>query len=341
MAAGVEVGWMRNSSAGTMSTEHTTLMEAERPLGDPVEARAPRVDGGAPGVTPRLRSLFEVLSLVLAPASVLTALLFYFGWTYTNARALYFGIDPSTFGYTTQDYLLRSVDPVFIPLGALLVTGVAIVSGHSLLLRWLCGGRRPRLCRLVVAGLASTGCLSFALGMLGVLTGSVLGETFLVTPLSLSFGIGAVAYATHLSRRLAVGRGADRPPAGESRTAGSAGLILVSLFIVLNLFWAVGDWADAVGRGRAQELARIIPQRPSVVVYSKSELHIEAPGVETSEVGGEDSAYRYRYRGLTMLLYSNSKYFLVATQSSPANPRTIVLPDREDLRVEFSSRLFD
>ena len=298
------------------------------------------VDTGAESVTP-LRSVFEIVGVVLAPASLLTALLFYFGWTFTNARALYFGIDPSAFGYTTQDYLLRSVDPIFIPLGALLVVAVSIVSLHAVLVRWLGGVRQPRLRALVIAGLASLGCASFTAGLFGVLSGSLFGETFLVTPLTLAFGLGAMVYSAQLSRRLAGQRTALRRNGGAGRSAATARVILVALFIVLNVFWAVRDWANAVGRGRAQELARVIPQRPSVVVYSKFELHIDAPGVEMTEVGGADSAYRFRYQGLTMLLYSNDRYFLVVTQSSPDNPRTIVLPDRDDLRLEFSSRLFD
>ncbi|MGI8807958.1 MAG: hypothetical protein ACR2KK_08985 [Acidimicrobiales bacterium] len=299
------------------------------------------VDSDVPSVAPHLRSVFEIIGLVLAPASLLTALLFYFGWTFTNARALYFGIDPSAFGYTTQDYLLRSVDPIFIPMGALLVVAVSIVSVHSVLVRRLADVRQPRLRTLVLAGLAAAGCAAFLAGLFGVVTGSLFGETFLVTPLALAFGLGAMAYSAQLSRRFAGERPpAPRPPA-QGRSAATARVILVALFVVLNLFWAVRDWANAVGRGRAQELARMIPYRPSVVVYSKSELHIDAPGVEMTEVGGGDSAYRFRYQGLTMLVYSNDRYFLVATQSSPDNPRTIVLPDRDDLRLEFSSRLFD
>jgi len=73
-------------------------------------------------------------------------------------------------------------------------------------------------------------------------------------------------------------------------------------------------------------------------MYSKTQLHLDAPGVEMSEVGDAESAYRYRYSGLSMLTYTNSKYFLVATESPPDAPTTIVLPDRDDLRLEFTSR---
>ena len=333
-----------------MSTEHLVQMAAQGAARASADVSLPSGNGGAhepdgtsdtkpaAGAPPRLRSVIEIVSLVVAPASLLSALLFYFGWTYTNARALYFGIDPSTFGYSTQDYLLRSVDPIFIPLGALLVAAVVIMHLHSALSRWTGDERKRTFLRVVAAVLMAGGCMTFVVGVIGVTRGSVFGVDFLLPPLGLCFGIGAIAYATLLNRRLAASRGASRRPSDDPRWLSSASRILLGLFIVLNLFWAVRDWADAVGRGRAQELAQAVPYRPGAVIYSKNELHIAAPGVEVTEVGDAESAYRFRYSGLSMLIYSGRKYFLVATQSPPESPTTIVLPDREDIRLEFTSR---
>ena len=332
-----------------MSTQHATdrgwvsanggpIADLAAELVDPGASQAAdRPEGGEKG-SPRLRSVVEIVSLVLAPASLLSALLFYFGWTYTNSRALYFGIDPSTFGYTTQDYLLRSVDPIFIPLGTLLLVAVILLYVHSILVRCIGDGRHRRLLTGIVVALAAVGCSSLVAGLIGVSSGAVFGQTFLVTPLSLCVGIGAVAYADYLHGRLSAGHDRARHRDPGARRLASAGTILVALFIVLNLFWAVRDWADAVGRGRASELAAMVPYRPGVVVYSKSDLHIDAPGVNVTEVGDAESAYRFRYDGLSMLIYSSHKYFLVATQSPPAAPTTIILPDRDDLRLEFTSR---
>ena len=50
----------------------------------------------------------------------------------------------------------------------------------------------------------------------------------------------------------------------------------------------------------------------------------------------EESAYRFRYDGLRLLLYSGDKYFLLSYSDQGAIPSVIVLPDSEELRVEFS-----
>src|ERR687891_602309 len=42
----------------------------------------------------RLRSVLETIALVIAPASLISALAFYFGWVFTGSRARYFGLDP-------------------------------------------------------------------------------------------------------------------------------------------------------------------------------------------------------------------------------------------------------
>lgn len=323
-----------NAQGSTSTAEEPVFRPVNGAPAGPRSTR-PEPDGA---VAPRLRSLFEVVSLFLAPASVLSALLYYFGWTFTNARALYFGIDPSTFGYDTRDYLLRSVDPIFIPLGVLLLLTLAGMHLHAILLRWFEHGNRPLLLRLVPPTLGVLGCTSLVAGVSGVVNGSVFGVDFLLTPLLLAFGLGAYAYAAALNRRFGATAGGAPSSAADPRWLGTTTRVVVVLFMVLNLFWAVGDWANAVGRGRAQELARLIPYRPGVVVFSKGDLHIDAPGVDVTQVGDADSAYQFRYSGLSMLVYSDRKYFLVATQSPPETPTTIILADRDDLRLEFTPR---
>ena len=79
----------------------------------------------------RLRSALETLGLVIAPVTLLTSLLFYFGWARSNSTFLYFGLDPSVVGLSLQDYLLRSIGALFLPLGTLLLT--ALVNGLTVL----------------------------------------------------------------------------------------------------------------------------------------------------------------------------------------------------------------
>ena len=81
-------------------------------------------DGG------RLRDVLETATLVIAPTTVITALLFYFGWAQPNALFGRLGIDQSALGFTVQDYLLRSVNSTFRPMSVVLLAAVAGLSAH-------------------------------------------------------------------------------------------------------------------------------------------------------------------------------------------------------------------
>ena len=104
---------------------------------------------------PAVRRTLRVLGSVVAPATLITALLYYFGWTATHASAAYLGIDESLLSFSTQDYLLRSVNPVFWPLAVGLIVAALALHGHIRVMRyirhpeprvrivWIIGGTTP------------------------------------------------------------------------------------------------------------------------------------------------------------------------------------------------------
>src|SRR5215207_4454572 len=53
---------------------------------------------------------------IIAPATLITTLLFYFGYVSSRAQYDYFGVDVDTIGLTTQDYVVRSPQPLLVPL---------------------------------------------------------------------------------------------------------------------------------------------------------------------------------------------------------------------------------
>src|SRR6476620_8009654 len=53
---------------------------------------------------------------IVAPATALSALLFYFGYVSTRAQYLYFGLDVDTIGPSTQAFVMRSPQPLLVPL---------------------------------------------------------------------------------------------------------------------------------------------------------------------------------------------------------------------------------
>lgn len=72
--------------------------------------------------------LVDTLQRFIAPPALLSALAFFYGWTLTDARSSYFGIDPSTLGFGTNDYILRSTDALFVPLGVMLLVLLCLLA---------------------------------------------------------------------------------------------------------------------------------------------------------------------------------------------------------------------
>jgi len=82
------------------------------------------MSGDAAGRGSERRSIdaVDLLKYIGSPVLIGTALLFYFGWSRSNAQAERFGVDVSVFEMSTDDLVLRSIGVVFfLMIGLLLV----------------------------------------------------------------------------------------------------------------------------------------------------------------------------------------------------------------------------
>ena len=64
----------------------------------------------------RFERIVRVVGAIVAPITVLTALMFYFGWVYTNALFQHFGIEAPVLEFSNQDYILRNAQALYIPI---------------------------------------------------------------------------------------------------------------------------------------------------------------------------------------------------------------------------------
>ena len=270
------------------------------------------------GVADRARSAIEIVGLVIAPTTLVTALAFYFGWVQTNARSAYFGIDASTLGYSTQDYVLRSANVLFVPIGLLLVVALGALFVH--------GFATPRLAdpriRLAARAAVVAGAVLFAVGVVAILRPLSFSPPYLLATAGPGLGIALLSYGRHLLARTA--------PSGPARTPGAV-TALVVLVIVLSAFASAAQYADALGRHRAADIN--LESRPRVTVFAPKALDIQGPGVTTRRLTG---AYGYRYDGLRLLVRSDDKYFLLPDGWTRASGTAIVLADDPGYRFEFA-----
>src|SRR3954452_16350690 len=68
---------------------------------------------------------------IVTPITLLSALLFYFGYVSARSQYEYFGVDVDTIGLGTQDYIMRSPQPLLTPLLVFAAVGAGSVAVHA------------------------------------------------------------------------------------------------------------------------------------------------------------------------------------------------------------------
>lgn len=294
---------------------------------------APRSSGLASGESP-LRSALSVLTTLGPPLTIATALMFYFGWARSDTQARYMGLDVSLFGYSTQDYVLRSITTLYIPLLVTVSFALGWLTVHRRIV-WALDRPTSRP-TLRTAGRAALG-----VGLL-VTAGAVLVATLdrsvapLVVPLAMAGGAAAAAYGGWLA-----GAADDAPTSRPVVPPWQRALrtLLIGGVITLALFWELSTYAGVVGRGYGLQIARSVPTLPRAIAYSAAPLGIQAPGVQEERINvGPDAkdALRYRTMGLRFLVRSGGRMFLLHDGWTPQRGTVIVLPDNEQVRWQFS-----
>jgi hypothetical protein len=285
----------------------------------------------------------QIVSLVVAPTTLVTALLYYFGWSSTGAEARNFGLEQSLLGLSTTDYLLRSVPPMFWPLSLLVLVVILGLLLHLVLMRAF---QHPSALaqRWLPMGIGLLGLLALWQGVAApfVIPSAVAAYGFTRSQVFLAAGIALISYAGYLWDRLRVSTKQQHPWIQISPWAARGLIVFPILLISLFIFWAVSDYAADYGRTRAKEVESKLDQRPSVTIYSAKRLYIDdsedngsTAGVHEDPLPHSDGAYRYRYQGLRLLTRSNNRYFLLPENWSPRHPVTIVLLDSDTIRVEL------
>jgi hypothetical protein len=278
---------------------------------------------------------------VVAPTSAVTALLYYFGWSRTNVQAHQLGLDDSLLGYTTQDYLLRSMSSMLTPLVLGVLATLVGLAAHGGIMAWARGPdgewpqgidpQRRRAMRRLVAGLAVVGAVALAVGGIGTLASRPTDFVYVASPICVTVGIVLVVYAANLYRRFLMGGDLGRA-AGELQGLHLLASGAVVMLLLLSLFWNVSHYAAIKGRNLAVTVEKLLPRQPSVVVYSEKRLYLQPPVVET-RLDPQDAAYKFAYTGLKLLFRSDDKYFL--RPSDPSSEANIVIPDGLGIRLEF------
>jgi hypothetical protein len=287
---------------------------------------------------------------IITPASILSAVLFYFGYASSRAQYEYFGIDVDTIGLGTQDYIMRSPQALLTPLLAFTLLGAGLLSLHIAVRKAISVsvGRSSRLAGRIsmaaraamIAGVALIGAGVVLLLAFGVLRYWPLYN--LVAPLAFTTGAGLAVYTWRVSdllrNALAQSGEGESPGASADGTVFPRRAVGVFLYILLavSIFWATATVAQWSGRGEAQDLARHLDRLPRVMLDTKERLYLRSPGVEETILrpSSEGQTFHYRYRRLRLLIVGGDRMFL-APETWSASNSTLMIPMDDSVRVQF------
>jgi hypothetical protein len=284
----------------------------------------------APGPDPPASSgwgqIWGVLSGVVAPVTLVTAVLFYFGYVSTRAQFAYFGVDVDTLGFSTQDFVLRAPQSLLVPTLALLLVSVVLVVLDGAVRRRV-GRAGEATARRVLRYAVGGGLALLAAGIALVALYPLLDSWVpypLVTPLVI--GLGALVLERGLAWR--------RPAAGGDGVRRSrVERPMLLLVVVAAAFWATATVAQWSGTGAAQELAADLTALPEVVVDTTERLHPGDATIEELPLEPDGDGYAYRYRGLRLLAAGEDSLLVVPWRWTPSGS-TFVLPWSE-VRVKY------
>lgn len=284
----------------------------------------PRADtvSGPPAPPVQQRAL-KAIGTIVAPAALVTALMYLFGLLHAYWFFSRFGVDYTLMGLTTEDYLVRSADGLFVPLVVVSAAGLAVLWVSRRLPASL-RRRAHRVPRRVVMA----GAYAIAIGLL------VVAATGIVRPLLFT---GSVAVpGLSLTAAVLVLAAVSRPRRGEPGAVVVAEWVGIFLLTSTGLYWAVTDYSASVGTTRADQLIAALPAWPDAVVYSEKSLNVTLPGVHERPCHDPDGAYAYRYDGLKLVLESGGQLFLLPAQWVDGTGTALVLPRTDAIRLEFT-----
>jgi hypothetical protein len=311
----------------------------------------------------RLEQWVNIGATIVAPTTLLGALLFYFGYVSSRSQYAYFGVDVDTIGLSTRDYIMRSPQPLLVPLLVLTLGGAGLLLLHTAVHGHISSAVADAADEASAADpgahsarhlehIHRTAQWSRVFGMAVVTVGVVLLFIYpylanwafyaLVTPLLIALGTALTAYASRVLQRLqratATAKDTGQPAsalADGSRIARWAAGVLVYVVIAASIFWATATIAQWSGLGLAKHEAQYFGNLPSVILDTRERLFLHDPYVkETVLPLSEGQTFHYRYRGLRLLIEGQNRMFLVPDEWSVSDS-TLIVPLDGSARIQF------
>lgn len=280
-----------------------------------------------------LPRLLKVVGALVAPTSLLTGLLFYFGRSRNAGYYRYFHVNSTVLDLGTDDFLLAGVDGLFVPVAVACLIALVALWLNRLLVHRVPAPVRRRVVRVLVPACGAAGAVLVTLAFADLVAeGDVFGVNAPTGGLALTLGVVLLLYAVRLLRlSLPTAAAGGRSP-GSGLAEWGAAFLLASI----GLFWAAEGYAFGVGTGGAITLHRALPAVPEAVLYSSQSLSLAVPGVTEVRCADPDAAYRFRYDGLRLVRRAGDQYLLLPATWDRDTGAAVLISRGAGVRLEFA-----
>ncbi|WP_433303494.1 hypothetical protein ACQP2F_12155 [Actinoplanes sp. CA-030573] len=210
----------------------------------------------------------------------------------------------------------------------MLLVAVLIIAGIHLVARNVGGW-------IVTGLLALAGVLLSARAVIGLAAAHVSRqEPPGTTALAMAAGPVLIAYGCWIATR-------TRPLGpwyAQARRLRLIAVAAVAGLALTGMFWAGTSFAWRLGEGRAYDDALQLPDRPEVVLDTGERLIDLPPYVRENALPAErGDKFRYRYRGLRLLVQAGGRLFLVPEHWTTQG-RTLIVPYDDSVRLQVIPR---
>lgn len=274
----------------------------------------------------------SLAALVVAPTSLITGLCYFFGLLAIRNRLHYFGVDPSTVGYTSADYVVATIGTFFFASLRVLVVLAVLVVLIVALRHWSGTGRRITLLLTIASLLVGLGAAGLGVAVVWLMSNRSLIKSVFDNPpdmymaVTITAGIALLA-AGYWTLTLT---GFGRLPKMAERVL----LALTAAGLVVALFWVTDlyavDQGKLNGADAAGKLWAADGEYTAVQLDTTEALNIPDNLVKMTVLPsqGPPAAPVYRYQCLRVLEAHAGRYVLVPARWSREQGYAItVTPD--------------
>jgi hypothetical protein len=298
-------------------------------LTEPVAPSRPAPAAKIQVLTPALVAVFTSIA---SQAALITALLYFYGRVRTGAFYGYFGVGTDALGFSTSDYVIRSLNatlpPVIVCALAILAV-LAIARNLSQAVDFI--QERPRLKRATVVVIAVVIVVCVAIVVNGIVHWRY---TSYSRGYPMPIAVIGIAAAVGVGRRLVLP--GTRSPDSTDRMWWMA----VAAFALAGVLWIADLYAGGDGVRDARETVNGLQSATSTqfVLYSAERLLISGTGVQPNVIDTPGSRYHFQYSNLRLLFRTPNEYILLPAEWKKGRDPVIVVPVDGSIRFDVIPR---